>query len=117
MLRRLLDQLEPMFGKGGKLEVLHPLYEAGDTFLYTPPDVTRAASHVRDALDLKRLMTVVVVALIPCFFMAAWNTGYQANLALQQLGQASAEGWRGAVINGLGIGYSAHNPILSLIHI
>jgi len=82
MFRRFLDRLHPWFAKGGRLEKLYPLYEAGDTFLYTPSDVTRSAPHVRDSLDMKRLMTVVVIALLPCMFMALYNTGYQANLAI-----------------------------------
>jgi Na+-transporting NADH:ubiquinone oxidoreductase subunit NqrB len=83
MLRRLLDRIHPLFDQGGKLERLYPLYEALDTFLYTPGEVTHADAHVRDALDLKRMMSMVIVALLPCIFMAFWNTGYQANLAMQ----------------------------------
>lgn len=83
MLRKILDSVEPLFKPGkGKLGKLYPLYEALDTFLYTPPDTTRGAAHIRDSLDLKRMMVLVVVALLPCVFMAIWNTGYQANLAI-----------------------------------
>ena len=78
VLRDLLDQVEPHFKKGGKLEKLYPAYEAADTFLYTPGEVTDGPSHVRDGIDLKRMMSMVVVALLPCVFMAMWNTGYQA---------------------------------------
>ena len=78
MLRNLLDKIEPLFHKGGKLEQLYPLYEANDTFLYTPGDVAKGATHVRDAIDTKRMMTMVIVALLPCIFMALYNTGYQA---------------------------------------
>lgn len=78
MLRKLLDKIEPMFDKGGKLEKLYPLYEANDTFLYTPGEVTKGQTHVRDAIDLKRMMSMVIVALIPCILMAMYNTGYQA---------------------------------------
>ncbi len=81
-LRKLLDSKAPLFEDGGKLEKFYPLYEAADTFFYTPGEVTRNASHVRDALDLKRMMTMVVVALIPCVFMACYNTGMQANQAI-----------------------------------
>ena len=82
MLRKLLDQLHGPFAKGGKLHLLYPVYEVVDTFLYTPGDVSSGASHLRDGIDLKRLMTIVVIALLPCFFMAMHNTGYQANLAI-----------------------------------
>ncbi|MFG0333005.1 MAG: NADH:ubiquinone reductase (Na(+)-transporting) subunit B, partial [Maioricimonas sp. JB049] len=65
-VRNFLDRIEPNFEQGGKLERLYPLYEALDTFLYTPRDVTSGPTHVRDAIDLKRLMSTVVVALLPC---------------------------------------------------
>lgn len=78
MLRNLLDKVEPLFHKGGKLEKLYPLYEANDTFLYTPGEVAEGKTHVRDAIDTKRMMSMVIVALIPCIFMAMYNTGYQA---------------------------------------
>ena len=81
-LRNLLDKAEKPFHKGGKLEKFYPLYEATDTFLYTPPDVTKASSHVRDAIDLKRMMITVVIALIPCVLFAMYNTGFQANYAI-----------------------------------
>ena len=78
MLRNLLDKIEPLFHKGGPLEKLYPLYEANDTFLYTPKDVAKGSTHVRDAIDTKRMMTMVIFALLPCIFMAFYNTGYQA---------------------------------------
>lgn len=83
------DWAEGFFHKGGKLERLYPLYEAHDTFLFTPGETTKGLTHVRDAIDLKRMMSIVVVALIPCIFMALYNTGFQANLiyetALKQM--------------------------------
>ena len=82
LLRSTLDKTAPLFEKGGKLEKLYPAYEAGDTFLYTPGEVTDGPSHVRDGMDLKRMMTLVIVALLPAIFMACDNTGYQANRAL-----------------------------------
>ena len=82
-LRKFLDKQEKIFHKGGKLEKLFPLYEAQDTFLYTPGTTTRGASHVRDASDLKRIMITVVVALLPAVFMAMYNTGLQAFRAFQ----------------------------------
>lgn len=73
------DFVEPWFKKGGKLERLYPVYEAHDTFLFTPGEVTHGSTHVRDAIDLKRMMSMVVVALLPVIFMALYNTGFQAN--------------------------------------
>ena len=75
------DKVAPLFEKGGKLEKFYPAWEAHDTLLFTPGLVTNAASHIRDALDQKRMMITVVVALLPCFLMAMFNTGYQANVA------------------------------------
>lgn len=115
-LRNVLDRLEPLFHKGGKLEKLYPLYEAADTFIYTPPDVTKTTAHVRDAVDLKRLMTMVIIALLPCIYMAMWNTGLQANLAMAALGIEAAPGWRGDVLAMLGVGYDATNWLANLIH-
>jgi len=100
-LRNVMDKIHPHFVKGGKFERLYPLYEAADSFIYTPGETTDGAPHVRDAIDLKRVMITVVVALLPCFFMAMWNTGYQANSALQMTG-GSVEGWRGGLLSLLG---------------
>ena len=86
-LRQLLDKQAPRFDEG-KLKKLRPLYEATDTFLFTPGIVTSNASHVRDGLDTKRLMGLVVLALAPCVFMACYNTGYQANLGYSQYVQS-----------------------------
>ena len=105
-LRNLLDKLHPHFAEGGKFEKLYPLYEALDTFTYTPGEVTDGAPHVRDAMDLKRVMITVVLALGPCFFMAMWNTGYQAN-SIMQVNGGSVEGWRGVLLDLLGY---AGNP-------
>ena len=96
----------------------YPLYEALDTFLYTPGQVTSGPSHIRDGIDLKRMMSTVVVALLPCIVMAMWNTGYQANLAIAALGITpdAAANWRYGVINSLGVGYDSANLIANLLH-
>ena len=88
-LRKLLDSQAHLFEKGGKFENFEALYEAPDTLLYTPGHVTKGEIHVRDGLDLKRMMIMVVVALIPCCFMAVYNTGFQANLAFAQICSAA----------------------------
>ena len=115
-LRKFLDQIKPLFEKGGKLEKYYYVYDATDTFLYTPDEVTTTAPHVRDSLDLKRMMVVVVWALTPCVLMAMWNTGYQANLAMQAMNIGAAAGWRGAVLTGLGIGYDPASLWANFIH-
>jgi Na+-transporting NADH:ubiquinone oxidoreductase subunit B len=103
-LRERMDRLSSHFEAGGRLERLGPVWEALDTLAYTPGEVTRTASHVRDGLDYKRLMTIVVIALLPCFAMAFFNTGYQASLALQA-GATPLADWQNALYQRLGGSY------------
>ena len=77
MLRSLLDSIKDQFEKGGKYEKLFPLYDALDTFLYTPSTVTPSAPHVRDSIDLKRSMIFVVIAMVPTILFGIFNIGYQ----------------------------------------
>ncbi|MDJ0884175.1 MAG: NADH:ubiquinone reductase (Na(+)-transporting) subunit B [Desulfobacterales bacterium] len=114
-LRKFLDKIEPAFEEGGKLERLYPLYEATDTFLFTTDDVTKVEPHVRDSMDVKRIMTLVVYALAPCIFMAMWNTGYQANLAMQAMGIPEASGLRGTLLTAL-VGYDPNSFVANLVH-
>ena len=115
-LRRYLDQIEPLFARGGRFEKYNALYEMVDTLLYTPSDVTRSAPHVRDAMDLKRLMIFVVIAVTPCLLVGMYNIGYQANVAIQAMGLLEAGGWRGTVLEVLGVGYDPASVTASLIH-
>jgi Na+-transporting NADH:ubiquinone oxidoreductase subunit B len=106
-LRKFLDGLEPLFLRGGRFEKFHAIYEMVDTLFYSPPDVTRGSPHVRDAIDLKRVMILVVFAVTPCALVGMWNTGYQANLAIASLGIEQVGGWRESLIVLLGAG---HDP-------
>ncbi|WP_339907238.1 NADH:ubiquinone reductase (Na(+)-transporting) subunit B [Symmachiella dynata] len=115
-LRRFLDRLHPLFDKGGKFEKWFPLYEAADTFLYTPGEVTHGRTHVRDSMDLKRMLGTVAFALVPCMLMAMYNTGYQANAYMMQQGIESTAGWRGSVIDALGVGYHPGNIVADFVH-
>jgi Na+-transporting NADH:ubiquinone oxidoreductase subunit B len=115
VLRDFLNKVEPHFTEGGKLEKAYPLYEAIDTFLYSPGYVTEGSTHVRDSIDQKRLMITVGVALGPCIAMALYNTGYQANLAMSEMGITAATGWRGWVIQTLGVGHNPGNIIANVI--
>ncbi len=115
-LRRTLDRLRPLFVKGGRFEQLHAVFEAVDTFFYTPPDVTLVAPHVRDGLDLKRLMIYVWMAVLPCAIFGSWNVGYQANVAMAELGIAAAPGWRGGLLALLGFGYDPTSASACLMH-
>lgn len=81
-LRRFVDKIKPNFEKGGKFAVLQSTFEAFETFLFVPNHVTQKGSHIRDAMDMKRTMIVVVLALVPAILMGMWNTGYQNALAL-----------------------------------
>lgn len=102
VLRKLTERVAPLFEEGRRLEKFHPLYEALDSILFSVGNVTRAAAHVRDGLDLKRMMMVVVVALIPCVFMAMYNTGFQAAWAASQ-GVELLPGWHASVFGWLGL--------------
>lgn len=103
-IRSFLDRVEPLFKKGGRFEKFYPLYEAVDTIAYSPGDVTRVAPHVRDGIDLKRVMIYVWLATFPAIAVGCWNVGFQANAALAALGQTQVEGWRGALLHLFGTG-------------
>lgn len=83
-LRRLLEKVKPHFEKGGKLEKFYPAFNAFETFLFVPGDTTPGATsaHIRDAIDLKRTMILVVISLSPCLLFGMWNVGYQHYLAI-----------------------------------
>ena len=97
-LRKFFDKLEPHFEKGGKYEKWYPLYEAVDTIFYSPGSVTKTTSHVRDGIDLKRIMITVWLCVFPAMFFGMWNVGYQANTYLLANDLAMDEGWRSALI-------------------
>lgn len=75
MLRKFLDRIKPQFEKGGKFAFLHSTFDAFETFLYVPNTVTVKGAHVRDGLDMKRTMIMVVLALMPCFLFGTYNVG------------------------------------------
>jgi Na+-transporting NADH:ubiquinone oxidoreductase subunit B len=114
LLRDFLDSQHHHFVKDGKLKFFYPLYEAVDTFLYTPGEVAKGNVHVRDAIDLKRTMITVAMALGPCILMALFNTGYQAQLALNSLGLSEVQGWRGQIFHLVGFGLDPANPLACL---
>jgi Na+-transporting NADH:ubiquinone oxidoreductase subunit B len=112
-MRNFFDRVEPHFVTGGKWEKYFPIYEMVESFLYTPKTVTTAAPHARSYIDMKRIMTYVVIATIPCILMALYNTGYQSNLAIAEFGPS---GWRAGIIETLGIGFNADNLIANMLH-
>ena len=97
-LRQWLDSIEPNFHKGGRFEKLYPLYEALDTFAYSPSSVTRSGAHVRDGIDLKRVMITVWLAVFPAMFYGMYNIGFQANTAMEAMGVAAKTDWHGTLI-------------------
>lgn len=101
-LKTFLEKQSENFGKGGRYSLFYPIFEMVDTFLYTPSEVNKGSVHIRDRIDLKRIMSIVVIALIPCVFMALLNTGFQANLAAGNL-PGGAGGWRFDVLQMLGL--------------
>jgi Na+-transporting NADH:ubiquinone oxidoreductase subunit B len=105
-LRSILDSAAPHFEKGGRFEKMYPLYEALDTGLYSPPNVTNNTAHVRDGIDLKRIMITVWVCTFPAMFFGMYNIGLQANMAIA--GDATLiEGWREMLVQLLGAGHDA----------
>jgi Na+-transporting NADH:ubiquinone oxidoreductase subunit B len=112
--RDFLDKIEPHFTKGGKFEKYFGLYEMVDTFIYTPADVTRGKTHIRDGNDLKRTMTFVVIATFFCVLMAMYNTGYQANHAMETMGMKEIANWRGMFMSLFG--YNPMNPLSNFVH-
>lgn len=115
-VRRFLDRIEPSFQQGGPYEKFYALYEMVDTFIYTPSDTTRGSPHVRDGIDLKRVMSYVVLATFPVLLLMLWNTGFQANSAMAELGMATVEGWRGWIMNTLGIAYNPSSVFSNMFH-
>jgi len=83
-LRNYLDKIKPQFKEGGKFEKLHSTFDAFETFLFVPDKTTFKGSHIRDAVDLKRTMSMVIIAMIPALLFGIWNTGYQHFLSLGQ---------------------------------
>ncbi|MFT6101837.1 MAG: Na+-transporting NADH:ubiquinone oxidoreductase subunit B [Granulosicoccus sp.] len=114
-LRSILDGVEPHFHKGGKYESWYALYEAVDTVFYRPSDVTKTTAHVRDGIDLKRMMITVWLCTFPAMFYGMYNVGFQANTIMADMGLAAVEGWRGGIIELLA-GYSASSVWDSMIH-
>ncbi|OHV13071.1 NADH:ubiquinone reductase (Na(+)-transporting) subunit B [Kushneria phosphatilytica] len=105
-IRRYLDNIAPHFHQGGRFERYYALYEAVDTIFYSPPTVTRSTAHVRDGIDLKRIMITVWLCTFPAMFFGMYNTGLQANLAIAD-GAGSLAGWREAITMALA---GSHDP-------
>lgn len=105
-LRKILDSMEPHFHKGGKYEKWYALYEAADTIFYKPADVTKSTAHVRDGVDLKRIMITVWLCAFPAMFFGMYNVGLQANTILAATGATGIDNWHGVLTSW----FAGHNP-------
>ncbi len=92
VFRNLVDSVKPNFAKGGKLEKFHWVFDGLETFLFTPGHATASGSHIRDGIDLKRTMSIVITAMIPCLLFGMWNVGHQHYLAIGEF-MAMGEGF------------------------
>ena len=109
-LRSMLDGMEHHFTEGGRFQKWYALYEAADTIFYSPGSVTRSTAHVRDGIDLKRIMITVWFAAFPAMFYGMYNLGFQATEVMPD-GYA-VESWRGWLIELLGgYGYTTEYPV------
>ncbi|MBL4566509.1 MAG: NADH:ubiquinone reductase (Na(+)-transporting) subunit B [Porticoccus sp.] len=106
ILRNYLDKLEPHFEKGGKWEKWFALYEAADTIFYSPGSVTKNGSHIRDGIDLKRVMITVWLAAFPAMFYGMYNLGFHANTIMAASGATAVDGWHGVLISM----FAGHDP-------
>ncbi len=108
-LRQILDKMEPHFEKGGRYEKWYALYEAADTIFYSPSSTTKTTAHVRDGIDLKRIMITVWFCAFPAMFYGMYNLGFQANSALAanpELMAAWGQDWHHVLISW----FAGNNP-------
>jgi len=113
-MKNFIENIEPHFEKGGKLETWYALYEAVATGLFTPGKVNKGKTHVRDSIDLKRIMITVWLAVFPAMFFGMYNVGYQAAEALTN-GYALADNWQTGLFTLLGGVLSADSSWLSMM--
>ncbi|MEM9172531.1 MAG: NADH:ubiquinone reductase (Na(+)-transporting) subunit B [Pseudomonadota bacterium] len=112
-LRDFFDRIEPSFQRGGKWERYFPIYEMVESFVYSPKTITKVAPHARSHIDMKRIMTYVVLATFPAIIFGLYNVGLQTNTAIAVHG---AQGWQAAVMSFLGIGFDPANAFANIAH-
>ena len=83
LMQNILHKIKPHFEKDGKLHALYPAYDAFETFLFVPNHTSSNGTHIKDSVDLKRTMVIVIISLLPCLLFGMWNTGYQYHSQLQ----------------------------------
>ncbi|MFA8343355.1 MAG: NADH:ubiquinone reductase (Na(+)-transporting) subunit B [Rhodothermaceae bacterium] len=114
-LKNLLDNQKKHFTEG-KLKKFYYAFDAIETILFTTGKVTKRDSHVRDFLDLKRTMILVVVALFPAVLMALYNTGLQANLAIAKLAEFVPATWQQSLLQTLGVSFNPESIFANMVH-
>ena len=87
-LRNYLNKIKPSFQEGGKLHALRSVYDGFDTFLYVPNSTSKSGANIHDSIDSKRIMSIVVIALLPALFFGMYNIGYQNYAAAGRLAEA-----------------------------
>ena len=115
-LRNFFSSMEPSFQKGGKYQKFYPIFEMVETIFFTSNTVTKVAPHARSFVDMKRIMTYVVIATIPCVLWAFYNTGLQTNTALSSLKLDDVSGWRIFLLQFSGLGTNPDNILANFIH-
>lgn len=108
LFKNILESVKPHFQKGGKLEKLHPAYDAFETFLFVPEHTTKSGSHIRDGIDLKRTMITVVIALMPALLFGMWNVGYQ---------HFSAIGFNSTMMDNFWFGFNKVIPMILVSYV
>ena len=115
-LRSYFNSLEPHFEKGGKYEKYYPIFEMVETIFFTSNTVTKVAPHARSFVDMKRVMTYVVISTIPCIMWALYNTGLQTNTALASVDIQNHSGWRIVLLQLTGLGIDPESLISNVFH-
>ena len=115
-IRKFFSNLEPHFEKGGKYQKFYPVFEMIETIFYTSKTVTSVAPHARSFVDMKRIMTYVVISTIPCVLWAFYNTGLQTNMALSKLDIESLSGWRIFLLQLTSIGLNPNSIFANMVH-
>ncbi|WP_455221363.1 NADH:ubiquinone reductase (Na(+)-transporting) subunit B [Kaarinaea lacus] len=115
-MRKLFDHLRSTLEENGRHAAYRGVFQLLDRFLYSSSNSTIGAPHIRDANNVQRLMNNFVFASIPCWLIGVWNLGEQTNYAMAQMGTAEAPGWRGAIMETLGLGYNPLDVIDCFFH-
>ena len=115
-IRSYFNSIEPHFERGGKYEKYYPIFEMIETIFFTSNTVTKVAPHARSFVDMKRVMTYVVISTIPCVLWALYNTGFQTNSALASLGSIGETGWRISLLQMTGIGFDPQSLLSNITH-